>query len=369
MYKRIIAGVLAAVLAAGVFAGCSGDSENKNEEVTEKTNIEETAAGDNPSFVVDGKEVDTTDLALLSFNGVEIPFDVYRYYYLAVVESYFYDKDDDYWESDEGEETFSQIKDYVIETLKNMVWGKILAADNNIELTQEDYDGIEADIEETKNSFSSDGSYQDALDAAHVDEETLKTLSEYNYYSQRAYNELFGEGGEYEVTDDEFNEKLANEYVRVQHILVSFDRFLEDEEYADATDDEIKQAAESAANELLERVNNGEDFYTLASENSDDPGMTSEDGYYFTYGIMVEPFEEASYALKENEVSGLVETSYGYHIIKRLPMEQEYIDENYDALKEDYIALQFNALVNDLMNNLDIEYSDYYKNMTGSSIK
>ena len=53
--------------------------------------------------------------------------------------------------------------------------------------------------------------------------------------------------------------------------------------------------------------------------------MTSAvNGYYFTYGEMVAPFEETSFALADNEISGIVETDYGYHIIKKLPVDDEF---------------------------------------------
>ena len=48
-------------------------------------------------------------------------------------------------------------------------------------------------------------------------------------------------------------------------------------------------------------------------------------GYYFGEGEMVEPFENATKALEENGISELVETPYGYHIIKRLPLDDENI--------------------------------------------
>ena len=48
-------------------------------------------------------------------------------------------------------------------------------------------------------------------------------------------------------------------------------------------------------------------------------------GYYFGEGEMVEPFENATKALEENGISELVETTYGYHIIKRLPLNDEDI--------------------------------------------
>lgn len=75
---------------------------------------------------------------------------------------------------------------------------------------------------------------------------------------------------------------------------------------------------EKKAKEILTKVQAGEDFATLAKENSEDPGSAVNGGDldYFGPGMMTPPFEEAAYALKVGEVSDLVKSNFGYHIIK-----------------------------------------------------
>ncbi len=124
---------------------------------------------------------------------------------------------------------------------------------------------------------------------------------------------------EVKISDDElkaFYEKRKATYaapkeVRASHILIRPDRSIEDSAKARAV-------AKKSAQSVLEKIKKGGDFSELASKYSDDPGSAARGGDldFFGTGMMVEPFENAAFSLKKGEVSGVVETDYGYHIIK-----------------------------------------------------
>jgi len=98
------------------------------------------------------------------------------------------------------------------------------------------------------------------------------------------------------------------EQVKASHILVQVP--------ADA--DEAKQAEALATIQALKvRIDNGEDFATLAMENSDGPSKTKGgDLGFFSREQMVPPFSEAAFALQPGQTSDVVKTRFGYHLIR-----------------------------------------------------
>ncbi|MEO6390256.1 MAG: peptidylprolyl isomerase [Pyrinomonadaceae bacterium] len=79
------------------------------------------------------------------------------------------------------------------------------------------------------------------------------------------------------------------------------------------------------AEDLLLRIRAGEDFATLAKQYTDDPGSKESGGFYdwFGRGRMVKEFENGAFGLRVGNVSGIVETQYGFHIIKTVGHRQK----------------------------------------------
>jgi peptidyl-prolyl cis-trans isomerase D len=110
----------------------------------------------------------------------------------------------------------------------------------------------------------------------------------------------------YEDNMDKFKDEKE---VKAGHILFRL--------AADATQETEKAIREKAA-KVLEKARAGEDFEKLAKEYSEDESTKDNGGEvgYFKKGQMVAAFENAAFSLKKGEISDLVRTSFGYHIIK-----------------------------------------------------
>ncbi len=97
---------------------------------------------------------------------------------------------------------------------------------------------------------------------------------------------------------------------------------------------------EKTAKDVLQKVKAGEDFAKLAEEYSEDPGSAANGGDlgYFGTGVMTKPFEEAAYALKVGEISDLVKSEFGYHIIKLTDKKEvKPFDEMKDEIRKQLI--------------------------------
>jgi peptidyl-prolyl cis-trans isomerase NIMA-interacting 1 len=107
----------------------------------------------------------------------------------------------------------------------------------------------------------------------------------------------------------------SNERVSASHILVAYKGSRRAAPTITRTKDEAKKRAE----QLLARARKGDDFGQLARENSDDPTAKARSGDLgsFDRSMMVKEFSDAAFSLKPGQVSAVVETDFGFHIIKR----------------------------------------------------
>lgn len=99
------------------------------------------------------------------------------------------------------------------------------------------------------------------------------------------------------------------EEVKVRHILIKVDA---------GADPKVDAAARQKAADLLKQIKGGADFAALAKANSDDPGSKEQGGELgmIQRGVTVPPFEKAAFGLEPGQISDVVKTQFGYHIIK-----------------------------------------------------
>ena len=169
-----------------------------------------------------------------------------------------------------------------------------------------------------------------------------------------------------------------NNYITSAHIL-----FLTSETVTDADgkstskelSDEVKAEKKAKAEELcaeLKAITDDTERWTrfkeLMNEYSEDTGLAQfPDGYCFTKGSMVTEYDDASRALKEYEVSDVVESQFGYHVIMRLPTKGTDLVSYSNGYTQSVVPLtylaapvEFDADIAEWASSADIKYTKLY---------
>ena len=134
-------------------------------------------------------------------------------------------------------------------------------------------------------------------------------------------------GGKPQITDAEiqqyYNQNQSqyrvDEQVKVRHILIAVDP-----NAGPAADAAAKAKAQGILDQL--RKDNGKDFAELAKKNSDDPGSKDQGGElgWIKHGVTVPQFDQTAFAQQPGQISDLVKTQYGYHIIQTEDKQQAH---------------------------------------------
>jgi len=252
-------------------------------------------------------------------NGVMIPTKIYSGQVQAILQQY----------ASQGvtlqDAQQVELKNKVLE---NLIDQELLYQDaKSTGLTVGD-DAVNAQFETVKSQFPDDATYKKALEAQNITEEEIKsdigrTLLVENYINNKYQSSVkIDDADVLKFYQDNSQYFTQPEQVRASHILIKVDPNAEDSVKKDAMD-RIKV--------IKVRLNNGEEFSDLARELSEGPSNTNGgdlgafegpsntnggDLGAFGHGQMVKPFEDAVFSMNVGDVSDVVETQFGYHLIR-----------------------------------------------------
>ena len=210
-----------------------------------------------------------------------------------------------------SESQLPEVKKSVIESLINQEL--LYQESQNKSIKVEDKE-IDKQMDALKKRFPNEKEYNTALAKMNLSEAEIKFqitkgLAIQQFIETKIVQKIT-------VADDETEAHYNNnldlfkqpEQIRAMHILAMFE--------PQATEEQ-KATARKKLEEVQQKLGKGEDFEALAKKYSEGPsGAKGGDLGYFSKGQMVPPFEEAAFALKSGEVSDIVATRFGYHLIK-----------------------------------------------------
>jgi peptidyl-prolyl cis-trans isomerase C len=171
-----------------------------------------------------------------------------------------------------------------------------------------------SELERFKSQFQDKKNYAMALSDMKMTEDELKTLLGNEWALKQFVEKRFSDKAE--VTDAEAREYFDRnpdvfkrpEQVKASHILIKVEP---------GADEAQTAAAHEKMKNIEGRIEKGEAFADLARANSQCPSSSrGGDLGYFGRGQMVKPFEDVAFSLNKDEMSGIVKTDFGYHLIK-----------------------------------------------------
>lgn len=232
-------------------------------------------------------------------------------------------------------EFYEQIKKDNISSLIDKIDHDLL--DEDYKTDEAENKAVKSQMDQIKNYYGSNESTYKSILLQYFgvnNDEEFEELLRLEYKRNKAVKDYISAN----LTDKEI-EKYYNDNIygkiKASHILISVD--VSDK----ATDDEKKEADEVAkkkAQEVIEKLKNGEKFSDLAKEYSTDTSNNEKGGDlgYFDPNDMVDEFKEAVLKLKNDEyTTEPVKTKFGYHIILRVDQkEKESLDSLKDSIKE-----------------------------------
>ncbi len=344
-----------------------------------------------PSFKIDGKEVDTDDLVFLKINGLEIGFDELRSAYYQFLNNYgpSYGISEDTFKNLSGDELdskFNSFKEILADYIKGdgyYVYASY-AKDNNITLNEEDEKSIAKSIKDFKDDKGDD--LESYLQENYITEKYIDIAFKYITLADKVEDHIC-------VPEDDFYKTAKKELYQVKQIFIPFgseekisnevlsenkiedyDKLSNPEKTQAITDNfnslsdkkqkKAKKVSKQVADDIYNQLVSGADFDTLMKDYT-------YDSLYESYpkGVLVgENYEydkdylEAALKLDENEMSKVVKSSLGYHIIMRVPLDKKYINKNVDYFAETYNGYIVNKVLDKVYENLEVEQTDLYKN-------
>lgn len=328
--KKWISGLLALILTLAACAGCA----EKPDEPSGPVNIYQEITGVEPGET------------LLEAGGRQFPAEMYYYwvayncsnleYNINMTNAYtgaygeLFDAEQKLvWDKEfmDGLTLAQYARNQAEDMMKAYAALENAAGEYGIALTEEDKAAMAEDLASAQEQAGGQEKFQESLALMGISQESFDRISATGYLYDHMVELVEEEGSALYLEPEGYNQLAAY----ADHILLA----TKDLSTGEDLSEEEAAAKREKAEDLLDQLQGAEDlealFTQLADEHSEDTGRASNpDGYVFGKGEMVQEFEDAANALEPGQVSGIVETTYGYHIILRKDLLKK-MDESPDV--------------------------------------
>ena len=222
-----------------------------------------------------------------------------------------------------------------------------MAKEYGIELSPDERDAVKAEMEQLEETLTREV-FEQQLEDFHMTRELYLYLSQMSRLESLLREYVTDErSGVLKYDDSAVLDDIHKNFIAVKQILIAI---------PDGADYQTRfEALYSRALEAsLALKPDGSNFDEVAAEYGDDEQADPVYGRYFTHGMYPEEFEKAAKALSVGEISGVIETEVGYHIIMRIAQDEEYINKNFEQLRYYFLTRCFNEMLDERIDSMEV---------------
>ncbi len=301
------------------------------------------------------------DAVLLTVDGEPVTAQEYLYWlgsmtsYYQMMSSYS-GTELDLSQAVEGGGTWdSQLKDVACQNAALLALTPSLAKEYGVSLDQAELDELAENRLANILAAGGEERYAYQMQAIGIDDDAAYDLDKTMALFSKVQTEAMERTAATLTAEDVAQYVQESDLLRAKHILI----FTSDQTTGEPLDEAGKAEKLAQAEDLLAQLRaDPSQFDALMAEHSEDPGSaTSPDGYLFSAGQMVEPFEDATRTLEYGEISDVVESEFGYHIILRL-------DPDCEEVRQSLAQERFNDMVQARVENAKVDKAPEYDSFT-----
>lgn len=245
------------------------------------------------------------------------------------------------------------LKQQAVEELKILTAVERIAEDNNISLSDEDYEELEENKEEVISNVGGKSEFKKLLRKNNITEAAYDKFYYINKLYDKVFEELYSSGKKNDLTTEEkesAKEEYFEKYLKIQQIVLA----KIDVSTGNDLSDTIINQKETLANSILTEARNGTDFEDLIIKYSEEAQEKGNNTYYYAKGELLENIESVVVGLGTGSISDVIETDYAFHIVKRLELDDSKLENYYDIVRN-------NKLVDDIQDMIE-DYKIFYEN-------
>ncbi len=249
------------------------------------------------------------------------------------------------------------LRSKVEESLKVAGAIETMAKDNNISLSSEQLDKLETDKKKYISDLGGQKKFDEFLKNNRTTEEAYDNMAKVDALYKEVFNALYAEGKKYDLSDDEkkqIEEDYYQNYTKAKQIVF----YTVDTTTKEPLNNSIVEQKKLLADTVCKMITDVTEFDDYIKKYSDDAiGVNPPYDMYFTSNQVLKEIEDTVKTMSEGQISGVVKSTYAYHIILKEKLDDGYLPKLYDSKREEKFLKAISDSIDDSVIIMENEFT------------